>query len=121
MATLSQKIARNALLILTGLVVAYVHLIVQYENYLWESIVQFLSWWFAHYILVVLLTMTSYAVIKGTEKIFFGNDNMKKGLTFEQAIVYIPLILLVAVAFIFTMWYLGYLSTCVNTQGLKYS
>jgi len=100
---ISHKIRRNALLVITGLVVAYVRNIVQYRHYSWESIGGLLSWWFIHYMAVGIVTAISYVIIKNTEKIFFEDKDSEEGLTWEQAIVYTSLIILISAICIFLL------------------
>lgn len=103
MAILSPEVRRNALLVITGLVVAYVRQVVQYGKYSWESIGQFLIMWLLHYLAVGFIAAISYGVIKGTEKIFLEYEDRRKSITFEQALVYVALISLVVATFIFIL------------------
>jgi len=107
MATISLKIRRYALLVITGLVVAYVRNIVQYRHYSWESIGELLSCWFIHYIAVGIVTATLYVVIKNTEKFFFEYKDSEEGLTWEQAIVYTSLTILISAIFVFLLAHWG--------------
>ena len=100
MVTISPKIRRYALLVITGLVVAYVRNIVQYRRYSWESIGELLSWWFVHYMAVGIVTGISYVVMKNVEKIFFQYKDSEGGLTWEQSIVYTSLTILISAIFI---------------------
>jgi len=94
-------VKRNGLLIITGLVVAYVRRVIQYGNYSWDSVVQLLGWWLLHYLAVGLVAAVAYGCIKGTEKFFFGYESGEKGLGVDEALVYISVVILVAAVAVF--------------------
>ncbi len=100
---LSSRVRRNALLAFTSLVVAYVRTFLQYHRYAWESIGQFLISWFLHYIVVVLLATVSYAFIKANEHWFLEDDSQRKGLTIDEAYVYISFVVLISAVSIFLL------------------
>jgi hypothetical protein len=104
------KIRSYSLLAITGLVVAYVRNIVQYKHYSWGSIIEFLSWWFIHYIAVGIVAATLYVVIKNTKKFFFEHKDSKEVLTWEQAIVYTSLTILISAIFILLLAHWGSVS-----------
>lgn len=98
---LSPSVRRNALLAFTSLVVAYVRTFLQYHRYAWESIGQFLISWFLHYIAVVLVAVVAYAFIKSNEHRFLEDDSQRKGLTIDEAYVYVSFVVLVVAVSIF--------------------
>jgi hypothetical protein len=104
---ISLKTRGNVLLVFTGLVVAYVRNVVQYHHYFWDSTVKFFAWWFIHYIAVGIVTASSYFLIKNTEKIFFKYKESEQGLTWEQAVVYTSLIILVCSILVFLLAHWG--------------
>jgi hypothetical protein len=52
---------------------------------------------------VGIVTAISYVVIKSTEKFFFEYKDSEDGLTWEQAIVYTSLTILISSSCIFTI------------------
>ncbi len=81
------------LLAVTGLVVAYVRNVVQYRVYMWSSLYEFLGWWFFHYVAVVIFILIAFTCISSTEKYFLRNTE-KKGITVDQALIYIPIVII---------------------------
>jgi hypothetical protein len=101
------KVRSYLLLAITGLVVAYVRNFVQYRHYSWGSIIEFLGWWFIHYMAVGIVMVTSYVVINNTGKFFLKYKDSEEVLTWEQAIVYTSLTILVSSIFIFLLAHWG--------------
>ena len=73
--TVSLSARRNALLAATGLVVAYVRTFLQYHRYSWDSVSEFLTSWFIHYVGVGLIGAIAYAVIKANERRFLSSTD----------------------------------------------
>jgi divalent metal cation (Fe/Co/Zn/Cd) transporter len=103
MAMLSLDIRRNVLVVITGIVVAYVRLVVQYGHYSWESMGQFLISWFIHYLGAWFIVAISYGVIKATENIFFEYGETEERLSIDQVIVYVSIFVLTISVFIFVI------------------
>jgi hypothetical protein len=100
----SPSMKRNLLLVVTGLVVAYVRTFLQYHQYSWSSGSEFLVSWFIHYVGVVILVTISYAIIKTHEERFLPTtDGSRQRLGMDEALVYIPLTLLVCAISIFLL------------------
>lgn len=92
---------RNVLLGVTALVVAYVRSYLQYHQYSWPSVGQFLISWLIHYLVILGLVAISYALINTRTDFFLGNKTERDRVTKEEAAVYVSIVLLVAAVFIF--------------------
>ena len=98
---LSLRARRSLLLGITALVVSYVRSYLQYHQYSWESIEQFLASWLIHYLAIFLLVAVSYALIKTKAHLFLGKKDESHGITMEELTVYVSVVLLVAAVIIF--------------------
>jgi formate hydrogenlyase subunit 3/multisubunit Na+/H+ antiporter MnhD subunit len=92
---------RNVLLGITALVVAYVRSYLQYHQYSWQSIEQFVISWLIHYLAILGLVAISYAFINTKADFFLGNKTERDRKTKEEATVYVSIVLLVAAVLIF--------------------
>lgn len=92
---------RNVLLGVTALVVAYVRSYLQYHQYSWQSIEQFLISWLIHYLVILALVAVSYAIINTKADLFLENKTERDRITKEEATVYVSVVLLVAAVLIF--------------------
>ena len=84
-----------------GLIVAYVRHALQYHRYTWDSILEFLIWWFIHYIVVIFVVGIAYAVTRGREQLLFGRSESLRKLTMEEAMIYGSIVVIVSVIAIF--------------------
>ena len=82
----------NLLWAVTGGVVVYVRRSLKGGQSL--SAADIFAWWLIHFIGVILFSFLGWFVIKKAEAFFFGYDHFEKGLSIEEAMVYIPLIIL---------------------------
>lgn len=98
---LTPRVRRWALLAITALVVAYVRSFLQYRQYYWESITQFLISWLLHYFVIVILIGISCAFISTTSAYFLKGEKESRKISFEEAMVYVSLILLAAAVLVF--------------------
>lgn len=87
--------------VLAGLVVAYVRHAVQYHRYTWDSILDFFTWWFIHYIAVILVIGITYAVTRGKESLLFGRHESLRKLTLEEGMIYGSIVIIVAAISLF--------------------
>lgn len=92
---------RNVLLGVTALVVAYVRSYLQYHQYSWPSIGQFLISWLIHYLAILALVAVSYAFINTKADFFLGNKTERDRITKEEAAVYVSIVLLIAAVLMF--------------------
>ena len=65
---------RQILLAGTALVVAYVRSFFQYHQYGWNSVLEFLTSWFIHYIAVIVFIVVAGAVGAGLCQALFGRS-----------------------------------------------
>ncbi len=100
---LSLDTKKQILLAITGLVVAYVRQLVQYRQYSWETITQFLASWFIHYIGVALLALLAGFFINRTHAFFFGPNSTRQPLDTDEALIYVAIVVLVAAVGIFVL------------------
>jgi len=98
----SYGLKRNLLLWFTALVVSWVRNVIQYGSYSWNSLWEFLSFWVAHWLAVVIVMAIALGCIKGTERFFLGCKE-GEGLTVDKGLVYISMVILVSAVFIFFM------------------
>ena len=92
---------RQILLAGTALVVAYVRSFFQYHQYGWNSVLEFLTSWFIHYIAVIVFIVVAGAVAQVYAKHFLGDQWNFKELTIKEVYVYAPLFVLVAAVMMF--------------------
>jgi hypothetical protein len=93
---------RALLLVLTSLVVSYIRTYIQYHHF-WKSIGQFFISWFINYIALVLVVAIAGYCIESVQKFFLGDNSQRKRFTFEEASVYVSIVVLVLSAFIFIL------------------
>ena len=86
---------------ITSFVVAYVRSFLQYHQYFWGSIEQFLLSWLIHYVAISLLIIVSLTFIKVDAHFFLGKDTESRKITKEEFTVYVSVVLLVAAVVIF--------------------
>ena len=96
---------RNLLLALTGLVVAFVRNNIQYGRLIWDSLWEFLGFWLAHQVAVMIVMVAAYVGIKQMERFFFGYRE-NEGMTTNEARVYIPMVILICAVCIFLIAHL---------------
>ena len=94
-------VRRWSLLTITALVVAYVRNFIQYRQYYWESTTQFLISWFLYYFAIAILIGISYAFISTKAAYFLEGEKESRKISFEEAMVYVSLILLTAALLMF--------------------
>ena len=99
------SIKRVLLLVLTSLVVSYVRTYLQYHH-LWKSIGQFFLSWLIHSVALVLVIWIVGFCIEKVQKFFLGDIAQHKTPTFEEAIVYVSIVVLVLsfIIFILANW-----------------
>ncbi len=84
-----------------GLVVAYVRHAIQYHRYSWDSIIEFLGWWFIHYIAVIFVLGIAYAITRGNSSFLLGRSETLRKLTLEEGMIYGCIIIIVAAVAVF--------------------
>ena len=84
-----------------GLVVAYVRHAIQYQRYSWDSILEFLGWWFIHYIAVIIVLGLAYAFTRGNASLLLGRSETLRKLTLEEGIIYGCIIVIIASVAVF--------------------
>jgi len=72
------NIRRNTLLILSGLIVANVRNLLQYNEFTTSSITYFFATWLAHYIAIAIISVGAYAIYStNRSKYIYAPDNSK--------------------------------------------
>lgn len=110
------QMRRNVLLAITGLVVAFVRTHLQYHQYGWGTVTEFLTSWFIHYVAVALLAAVAYAAIKANAKRFLAEKENEAALSVEAAIVYICITLLTLAVAIFVLSHAGDVSPAIESS-----
>lgn len=96
-------IRRGALVVITGLVVAFVRTRLQYGRP-WQSLMEFASSLGIHVLGLVMFVVVSWTLISESEGFFLGKDRVR--LTKDQAYTYMPgAVLLAAIAIYFLAMY----------------
>jgi hypothetical protein len=119
---LSLHVRRHALVIVTGLVVAYVRSFLQYHRYWWTSVPDFLASWFVHYLAILLFTAISSAIIFRWDNFFLGNNDREKKsqITTDQATVYVSLVILMFAVSVFLLALLAHLPKPSYFNPMRY-
>ena len=94
---------RSILLGVTALVVAYVRSYLQYHQYSWQSVGQFLISWLIHYLAILGLVAISYAFINTKADFFLGKKSEQDRISKDEATVYVSIVLLIAAVLIFVV------------------
>ena len=81
---------------IAGLVVAYIRNVLQYHRYSWDSLWEFLGWWFIHYIAVILVVGITYAFTRGKPSLLLGTHESLHKLTLEEGMIYGSILVIVA-------------------------
>jgi hypothetical protein len=89
-----------------GLAVAFVRNILQYHRFSWDSWLEFLGTWLAHYVAVILIVGITYAFIKGKGTLLLGRSETLRKITTEEAITFGSILVIVTavVMFLFAHW-----------------
>ncbi len=103
---LSLRVRRGILLAVTSLVVAYVRSFLQYHQYIWGSIEQFLISWLIHYLAILFLIIVSLVFINMDAHFFLGKDAKSSDITKDEFTVYVSVVLLIAALAIFLLAHL---------------
>jgi len=106
---LDSSVRRNLLLILTGLIVAYVRNFLQYHRYSFESVWELLGFWFAHYVVIAIVSAIAYGLIHLADRFILVKEKGAKRLSVDEAIVYFCVLFIVssAVVFVVAHWPAG--------------
>lgn len=90
------------LMVVTGLVVAYVRDFLQYHRYMWNSFSQFLVSWLIHFVALLLFLMFSYPAIVKLASFFIDKpeDSIRD---MNEHFVYVPIIVLLAAIAVFIL------------------
>lgn len=91
----------NLLLALTGLIVAYVRNFLRYHRYSFESVWEFLGFWFVHYLAVGLLGAMFYGLSNWADRFILKRETTEKGLSVEEGLVYFCIAIIVCSVAIF--------------------
>ena len=91
---------------ITSLVVAYVRSFLQYHQYIWGSIEQFLISWLIHYLAILFLIIVSLVFINTDAHFFLGKDAENSSITKDEFTVYVSVVLLIAAVAIFLLAHL---------------
>lgn len=102
-AKLSLNARTGTLLITTSLVVAYVRTYLQYHHYGWESVTEFLTSWFIHYLGVWLFAVLCGAFISSAAPIFLGEDSRRREVPSSELLVHVTLGVLAASVIVFVL------------------
>lgn len=94
---------RSILLGVTSLVVAYVRSYLQYHQYFWQSVGQFLFSWLIHYLAILGLAAISYAFINAKADFFLDKKSEHERISKDEATVYVSIVLLVVAVLIFVV------------------
>lgn len=92
-----------------GLLVAYARNALQYGRYSWDSVWEFLGWWFLHYVAVLLLIGATYVLTHGGPWLALARFNPHQKLTLVEEMIYGCTIVIVATIVIFLLahWPVG--------------
>lgn len=99
----SSETKNNLLLCITGLVVSYVRMFIQYKRYFWDTLGDFFISWFINYLFVGIVFMISGVIIKTTEKYFLPDKIKPNDTTLEEIKFYICMFFLVLCLIIFIL------------------
>lgn len=91
---------------IAGLMVAYVRRVLQYHQYSWDSALDFLGWWFLHYVAVVLILGIAYAITQANENLLFDRNAESRQLSLEDSVIYGSVVVIVAAISIFILAHL---------------
>lgn len=86
----------TGLVAIAGLLVSYTRLVLQYHQYSWDSVLQFLGWWFLHYIAVIIILGIAYAIFQGAFGSLLGRYLESNKLSMEQSMIYGSIVVIVA-------------------------
>lgn len=92
---------RNILLALTGLIVAYVRNFLQYHRYSYDSALEFLGSWFAHYLAIGLLGALFYSLSDWADRFILEKERVGKGLSVDEGLVYFCIAVIVCSVAVF--------------------
>jgi len=100
------NIRRNILLILSGLVVANVRNLVQYNEFAISSIGYFFATWLAHYIAVAIVGVAAYAIYSTNRKKYIYASENSKPIEAGEFLYIISLVAIIAsLAVLFFYYY----------------
>jgi len=97
---------RNALLALSGLVVANVRNLIQYEEFAFSSIWYFLGTWFIHYIAIALIGASAYAIYSSGRSKYVYSADRKDAVSSGEFLYIVSIIAIIsALAILFFYYY----------------